>query len=178
MVVPVLHLSWIYRNSSCSMCSSKLLILSDVYFCLSGYFSFPLLSKKMGIFSHIYGPFIFPFLWNLLPNWLLVCLFFLIIWGNSSYILDTVSSSNSLLASTLASSFFSIWIQSHSNLSEILLCINLFSLWRQIVERGTVGTSETSSISFSAAIYAVFSSSSYKAPNAGYGVAKCPVIKW
>lgn len=45
------------------------------------------------------------------------------------------------------------------------------------MERGTVGASEMSSISFSGAIYTVFSSSSYKAPNAGYGVAKCPVIK-
>ena len=45
------------------------------------------------------------------------------------------------------------------------------------MERGTVGVSETSSISFSAAMYTVFSSSRYKAPNAGDGVAKCPVIK-
>ena len=45
------------------------------------------------------------------------------------------------------------------------------------MERGTVGASDTSSISFSAAIYTVFSINSYKVPNAGYGVAKCPVIK-
>lgn len=129
VVVPVLHVIWIYRNSSCSVFLLTLDVVRLLNFCQSGYFSFPRLPMKMSIFSHMYGPFLFPFLWNLLPDWLLDYFFFFMIWGNSLCILDTASPRNSLLASPLPIPLLCHIGFSHSNPSEILaLYIYLYSL--------------------------------------------------